>query len=73
MKKARLGFTGAFKLRLPLQRLRNARHRHNKGLIDPTDATKGYYGFSKNGKIKIGFYYIESDGYIGSFFPILNP
>lgn len=47
--------------------------KNNKGLIDPTDATKGYYGFSKDGKVKIGFYYRDTDGYIGSFFPILNP
>jgi hypothetical protein len=45
--------------------------RNNKGLIDTSDATKGYFGFSKDGKVKIGFYYRDADGYIGSFFPIL--
>jgi Bacterial EndoU nuclease len=45
--------------------------RNNRGLIDPTDATKGYWGYGKDGKTKIGFYYRDADGYIGSFFPIL--
>jgi hypothetical protein len=45
--------------------------RNNKGLIDPADATKGYWGYAKDGKTKIGFYYRDADGYIGSFFPIL--
>ncbi len=45
--------------------------RNNKGLIDATDASKGYFGFSKDGNVKIGFYYRATDGFIGSFFPIL--
>lgn len=53
--------------------LQEAEHavKNNKGLIDPNDATKGYWGFSKDGKTKIGFYYRDPSGYIGSFFPIL--
>lgn len=45
--------------------------KNNKGLIDPLDDSKGFWGYAKNGKTKIGFYYRDTDGYIGSFFPIL--
>ena len=45
---------------------------NNKGFANGIDAANGYYGFSKNGNVKIQFYYRESDGYIGSFFPTRN-
>jgi Bacterial EndoU nuclease len=46
--------------------------KNNKGFANGVDATEGYYGFSKNGKIKIQFYYRDSDGFIGSYFPKLD-
>ncbi|CAA0166632.1 EndoU domain-containing protein [Tenacibaculum maritimum] len=46
--------------------------KNNKGYIDPTDINKGYYGFSSDGKIKIGFYYNETTGTINSYFPLIN-
>lgn len=46
--------------------------KNNKGYIDPTDVNKGYYGFSSDGKIKIGFYYNETLGTINSYFPLIN-
>lgn len=46
--------------------------KNNKGFANGVNATDGYYGFSKNGKIKIQFYYRDSDGFIGSFFPKLD-
>jgi len=53
--------------------LEEAEHavKNNKGFANGIDATEGYYGFSKNGKVKIQFYYRDSDGFIGSFFPKL--
>jgi hypothetical protein len=54
--------------------LEEAEHavKNNKGFANGVDATEGYYGFSKDGKIKIQFYYRDSDGFIGSFFPKLD-
>lgn len=46
--------------------------RNNKGLLVPTDPKKGYWGYARDGKIKIGFYYNDTDGYIASFFPLLK-
>lgn len=47
--------------------------RNNKGFANGVDAIDGYFGFSKNGKIKIEFYYTEGTGEIKSFFPSLRP
>jgi Bacterial EndoU nuclease len=54
--------------------LEEAEHavKNNKGFANGVDAKEGYYGFSKDGKIKIQFYYRDSDGFIGSFFPKLD-
>ena len=48
--------------------------RNNKGLVPQSagGASNQYYGFSKDGKIKIEFYYNESTGAINSFFPSLK-
>jgi hypothetical protein len=45
--------------------------RNNKGLV-PDAAPNQYFGFSKNGRIKIEFYYDELTGNINSFFPSLK-
>ena len=46
--------------------------KNNKGFANGVDASDGYFGFSKNGKIKIEFYYTEGTGAINSFFPSLR-
>lgn len=46
--------------------------KNNKGQV-PNGASNQYFGFSKDGKIKIEFYYNETTGAINSFFPSLNP
>lgn len=46
--------------------------KNNKGFADGIDAKDGYFGFSKNGKIRIQFYYDELTGKINSFFPSLK-
>jgi TANFOR domain-containing protein len=45
--------------------------RNNRGLVANT--SNQYFGYSKNGKIRIEFYYDELTGKINSFFPSLNP
>jgi hypothetical protein len=47
--------------------------KNNKGFANSIDAKDGYFGFSKDGKIKIEFYYTEGTGAINSFFPSLRP
>jgi hypothetical protein len=44
--------------------------KNNKGFENGIDAADGYYGYSKDGNIRIGFYY--RDGVIISFFPSLK-
>jgi len=44
--------------------------KNNKGFENGIDASDGYYGYSKDGNIRIGFYY--RDGVIISFFPSLK-
>ena len=44
--------------------------KNNKGFENGVDAADGYYGYSKDGNIRIGFYY--RDGTIISFFPSLK-
>lgn len=44
--------------------------KNNIGLIDVKNPNKGYYGFSQDGKIKIGFYYDPEKFIIHSFFPV---
>ncbi len=44
---------------------------NNKGYIDPANPQKGYFGYSKDGKVKIGFYYNDATDTVNSFFPIL--
>ena len=44
--------------------------KNNKGFENGVDAADGYYGYSKDGNIRIGFYY--RDGVIISFFPSLK-
>ena len=45
--------------------------RYNMGFYDSTKPWEGYYGLSKDGKIKIRFYYDDQTGYIASYFPQL--
>jgi hypothetical protein len=54
--------------------LEEAEHavRNNKGFLNGRNVDDGYFGFSKGGKTKIGFYYRDADGYIGSYFPVLS-
>jgi hypothetical protein len=44
--------------------------KNNKGYENGIDDADGYYGYSKDGNIRIGFYY--RDGAIISFFPSLR-
>ena len=44
--------------------------RYNKGFENGIDAADGYYGYSKDGNVRIGFYY--RNGVIISFFPSLK-
>jgi hypothetical protein len=46
--------------------------KHNKGFENGVDAKDGYYGFSRDGKVRIAFYYNESGGGINSFFPVIG-
>jgi hypothetical protein len=45
---------------------------NNRGLLDPLHPRKGYFGFSKDGNIKINFYYNQSTGAINSYFPLIE-
>jgi hypothetical protein len=44
--------------------------KNNKGFENGIDDADGYYGYSKDGKVRIGFYY--RNGAIISFFPTLR-
>ena len=46
--------------------------KNNRGYIDPLDPNKGYFGFSEDGKVKIGFYYNATKGTINSYFPLID-
>jgi len=46
--------------------------KHNKGFENGVDARDGYYGYSRDGKVRIAFYYNESTGGINSFFPVIG-
>ena len=46
--------------------------KNNKGLYDINRPNDGYFGYSKDGQTKIRFYYNDSTGKIGSYFPSLK-
>ncbi len=45
---------------------------NNRGFFNGSDSRDGYFGYSMDFKIKIRFYFRETDGYIGSFFPSID-